>query len=321
MLFSVIVPMYQAEASLQRCLDSIAAQSCRDFEVLLIDDGSTDSTLAIAKDYAAKDSRFFVIHTAHQGTGAARNVGFTQARGDFVLYIDADDSWCRTDLLALLAQQIAKQSADVLMFQMVKVTEDGSILARYNKPRFSRENTVLDLQDIYLDLVRDGQTLASACNKCVRRTLLLHQRILFREDIIGEDIDWVLQVFSHVQTVCLLNLDAYAYTQHKSDSRSSHPDAPNDLVAIVREWGAYATRGNIPHAKAVAGLVAFEYGICMGNYHKLSPQCKLLLRENVHLLSYGLDRKTRLIGKFYRIFGFRLTSLTIRIYLRLRRIW
>lgn len=318
MRFSVIVPMYQAEASLRRCLDSIAAQSCGDFEALLVDDGSTDSTLAVARAYAAKDSRFQVIHTDHQGTGAARNVGFAQARGDYVLYMDADDTWCRDDLLEQLA---ACQSADVLMFQMVKVTEDGSILTRYNKPRFQHENTVLDLQDVYMDLVKDGQTLASACNKCVRRSLLLHQRILFREDIIGEDIDWVLQVFSHVQTVCLLNLDAYAYTQHKSDSRSSHPDAPNDLVAIVREWGAYATRGNIPHREAVAGLVAFEYGICMGNYHKLSPESKQLLRENIHLLPYGLDKKTRLIGKFYRIFGFRLTSLAIRIYLRLRRIW
>ena len=321
MRFSVIVPMYQAEASLHRCLDSIATQSCDDFEVLLVDDGSTDRTLAEAQAYAAKDSRFHVIHTAHQGTGAARNAGFTQAKGDYVLYMDADDTWCRNDLLEQLEQQIVCQSVDVLMFQMVKVTEDGSILARYNKPRFAHEHTVLDLQDVYMDLVKDGQTLASACNKCVRRALLLNQRILFREDIMGEDIDWVLQVFSHVQTVCLLNLDAYAYTQHKSNSRSSHPDAANDLVTIVREWGICATQGNIPHPEAVAGLVAFEYGICMGNYHKLPPKSKQLLRENVHLLSCGLDRKTRLISKFYGIFGFRLTSLAIRFYLRLRRIW
>lgn len=321
MRFSVIVPMYQVQSALQKCLDSIAAQSFGDFQALLVDDGSTDGTSAIANAYAQRDSRFQVIRTDHRGTGAARNAGFAHACGDYVLFLDADDTWCSEDLLKRLDQQLTQQSADVLMFQMVKVTEDGSILTRYSKPRFSCENTVLDLQDIYLDLVRDGQTLASACNKCVRRSLLLTQRILFREDIIGEDIDWVLQLFARVQTVCLMNLDAYAYTQHRTDSRSSHPDAPNDLVTIVRQWSAYASRGNVPHAEAVAGLVAFEYGICMGSYHKLSRENKQLLREHVHLLQRGLDKKTRLIAKFHRIFGFALTCFAIRVYLRLRRIW
>lgn len=321
MRFSVVVPMYQAQDFLQKCLQSIAAQSFGDFEALLVDDGSTDDTYTLAQAFAASDSRFRVIHTDHLGTGAARNTGFASARGDYVLFMDADDAWRCPDLLERLNRQIEAACADVLMFQMVKVTEDGKVLARYTKPRFQQENTVLPLQDVYLDLVRDGQTLASACNKCVRRTLLLTQRILFREDIIGEDIDWVLQVFSHVQTICLLNLDAYNYTQHHSPSRSDHPDAPNDLVTLVREWGAYATGQHAAHPKAVAGLVAFEYGICMGSYHKLRRECKQLLREHVHLLQYGLDKKTKLIAKFHRIFGFSLTCLAIRVYLRLRRIW
>lgn len=321
MRFSVIVPMYQAQDFLQKCLHSIAVQSFADFEALLVDDGSTDDTDAIAQSFAASDSRFRVIHTDHKGTGAARNAGFSCARGDYILFMDADDAWRCPDLLERLNRQVEAECADVLMFQMVKVTEDGKVLTRYTKPRFQQENTVLPLQDVYLDLVRDGQTLASACNKCVRRTLLLTRRILFREDILGEDIDWVLQVFSHVQTICLLNLDAYDYTQHHSPSRSDHPDAPNDLVTIVREWGAYATGQHAAHPKAVAGLVAFEYGICMGSYHKLSRANKQLLREHAHLLQYGLDKKTRLIAKFHRIFGFSLTCLAIRVYLCLRRIW
>lgn len=321
MRFSVIVPMYQAQDFLQKCLQSIAAQSFGDFEALLVDDGSTDDTYAIASAFADSDPRFRAIHTDHKGTGAARNAGFACARGDYVLFMDADDTWRSQDLLEQLNRQIEIDSADVLMFQMLKVTEDGKVLTRYTKPRFQQENTVLPLQDVYQDLVRDGQTLASACNKCVRRTLLMTQRILFREDILGEDIDWVLQVFSHVQTICLLNLDAYDYTQHQSPSRSAHPDAPNDLVTIVREWGAYGTGQHAAHPKAVAGLVAFEYGICMGSYHKLSRENKQLLRENVSLLQHGLDRKTKLIQKFYRIFGFALTCLAIRFYLRLRRFW
>lgn len=321
MRFSIIIPAYNAASTLGKCLDSIGRQSYRDFQVLIVDDGSTDGSRAIATEYASRDPRFHLVTTAHRGTGAARNSGLDHAQGEYILYMDADDSWIRPDLLEQLNCRIESHLTDVFMFQMVKVTEDGKVMTRYTKPRFQQENTVLALKDIYQDLVKDGQTLASACNKCVRRAVLLEYGIRFREDIIGEDIDWVLQLFSHVQSICLLNLNAYAYTQHRGASRSSHPDASNDLVTIVREWGAYATQDDAAHARAVAGLVAFEYGICMGSYHRLSRENRRVMRKNVRLLEYGLDKKTRMIAEFYGIFGFSLTCLAIRIYLLLRRIW
>ena len=71
----------------------------------------------------------------------------------------------------------------------------------------------------------------------------------------------------------------------------------------------------------VAGFVAFEYGICMGSFHRLTKEKQQRLRSNASLLEQGLDQKTRLIARFYRLFGFRLTCLAIRVYLLLRRIW
>ena len=315
MRFSVIIPAYNAAHMLDRCLQSILRQNYGDYQVLIVDDGSSDNTAAIAKRYADRDGRFSLIVTPHCSAGAARNAGLDYAQGQYVLHMDADDAWIREDLLTRLSEQIDREPADVYMYQMVKVTEEGKILNRYTKPPFQRNGTVQHLSQVYADLVRDGQTLASACNKCVRKDLLRGSRIRFREDLLSEDIDWVLQLFSYAQTICLLNLQAYAYTQHKGESRSCHPDGPNDLVTIICDWAQYL------NDKAVAGFVAFEYGICMGNCYKLSREKKNILRENVHLLQYGLDKKTKLIGKFYRFFGFRLTCFAIRIYLFLRRIW
>ena len=315
MRFSIIIPVYNAAHTLERCLLSVQRQTCEDYQVLIVNDGSTDECGTIAADFAGRDSRFQVITTTNAGPGAARNVGLACAQGEYVLHMDADDFWPLADLLEQMNRQIETEAADIFMYQMVKVTEDGRVLTRYTKPRFQRENVVLPLAEVYGDLVRDGQTLASACNKCVRRELLTAHETCFRENIIGEDIDWALQMFSCAATICLLNLDAYAYTQHKGPSRSSHPDAPNDLVTIICDW---AQRLN---GEAVAGFVAFEYGICMGSYHKLSREKKKILRENVLLLWYGLDKKTKLIGRFYRIFGFRLTCFAIQTYLFLRRIW
>ncbi|MBO5128762.1 MAG: glycosyltransferase family 2 protein [Oscillospiraceae bacterium] len=321
MRISIIIPVYNGEATLNRCLQSVLNQTFGDYQAVIVDDGSIDGSSAVAAEYAARDDRFQLVTTAHHGTGAARNAGLAQARGEYVLYMDADDYWVCPNLLEQLNRRIDAEPADAFMFQMVKVTEDGHVLTRYTKPRFRQEDTVLALKDIYQDLVRDGQNLASACNKCVRRELLVNREIRFREDIIGEDIDWVLQLFSYVQTICLLNLDAYAYTQHKGESRSSHPDGPNDLVNIVREWGEYAARDGAAHPRAVAGMVAFEYGICMGNYHRLSAEKKRILRQNVRLLQWGLDKKTRMIARFHGAFGFSLTCLAIRVYLLLRRVW
>lgn len=321
MRMSIIIPVHNSAATLDRCLESILAQTFGDYQVVIVDDGSADESLALAAEYARRDGRFTVVSEPCQGPGTARNTGLSLARGEYVLYMDADDYWMRADLLQQLEDRIRRQPADVYMYQMAKVKEDGTILRRYAIPDFTNADTVLDLDAVYEDLVRDGHTLAAAWNKCVRRELLLEKGIRFREDIIGEDIDWVLQLFSHVRSICLLNLQAYAYTQHRGVSRSRRHDGPNDLVKIVREWSAYAERPDAAHSGAVAGLVAFQYGICMGYYHCLSARSRRILREDVGLLERGLDSKTRMISAFYGIFGFRLTCLAIRTYLFLRRIW
>ena len=321
MRFSIIIPAYQAEHTLEKCLASIRMQNFQNYEVLIINDGSTDATSKAAQQTVASDSRFHLISTAHQGPGAARNEGLVLARGEYILHMDADDYWIREDLLSELDSQIQLHPADIYLYQMVKLSQSGQVLHRYDKPPFSNEKKVLDLKDVYQDLVADGQALAAACNKCVNRDFLLHHQIRFRDQIFAEDIDWVLQLFSHVQTICLLNIQAYGYVQYRIPTRSNQRQAPNDLASIVLEWGERAIQGTVAHHEAVAGLAAFEYAICMGSHHLMQPQIKRLMRRNAHLLHHGLDRKTQMICRFYRIFGYHITCLAIRIYLLLRRIW
>lgn len=321
MRFSIIIPTYNAASTLDACLESILRQDFQDWQALIVNDGSTDLSGQIAAVYARRDPRFSLIQTENSGPGAARNRGLELSRGEYVLYMDADDHWVRPDLLRQLDAKIEAQRADVYMYQMAKTKEDGTVLDRYTKAPFANADRVLPLAEVYADLVRDGQTLAATWNKCVRRELLANSTIRFREDILCEDIDWVLQLFSHVQTICLLNIQAYAYTQHRTVSRSTRSDAPNDLAAIIHHWAARLEAGNMAHPQAVAGLIAFEYGICMGSHHRLSRENKRLMRSHIHLLEHGLDGKTRLIRRFCGVFGYYLTCLAIRVYLILRRIW
>ena len=95
---SVIIPVYNAEKYLYRCIDSVLAQTYQDFELLLIDDGSKDSSGAICDEYAAKDARVRVFHKENGGVSSARNVGLDHARGEWITFVDADD-WISMDWL------------------------------------------------------------------------------------------------------------------------------------------------------------------------------------------------------------------------------
>ena len=321
MCISIIIPVYNGESTLARCLDSVLAQTFGDFQTIVVDDGSTDGTLAVAQGYVRADARFAVTSITHGGPGAARNRGLELAKGDYVVYMDADDYWACNNLLEELNDRIRKMPADVYMYQMAKVQENGQVLERYTKPPFTKADQVQSLDDVYQDLVRDGHTLAAAWNKCVRREMMVDHGICFREDVLCEDIDWVLQLFSCADTICLMNLRAYAYTQHRTVSRSTQSDAPNDLVAIMADWISRILKDHVTRTDAVAGVLAFEYGICMGNHHLLSRENKSWMRQSIQLLDRGLDRKTLLIRKFCKIFGYHLTCAAVRLYLTLRRIW
>ena len=98
---SIIVPVYNVKPYLEKCLSSIRFQTCRDFEVLLVDDGSTDGSADICRSYVALDSRFRLLEQANAGASAARNLGMTQTAGRYLQFVDGDD-WLPTDSVEIL---------------------------------------------------------------------------------------------------------------------------------------------------------------------------------------------------------------------------
>ena len=103
--FSIIVPVYNVKDYLGECLDSILSQTYRDFEMILVDDGSTDGSGELCDQYAAQDERIRVIHQSNQGLSAARNNGIARAKGEYLMFVDSDDYFLRRDALELLAER------------------------------------------------------------------------------------------------------------------------------------------------------------------------------------------------------------------------
>lgn len=317
--YSIIIPAYNAEQYIEQCIQSALSQSFTDYEIFVVDDGSVDNTGMIVRKMAEKYSAISVMQITHSGAGAARNAGLTKAQGKYVIFLDADDYWTNPLLLKHLHRKL-RRDVDVVMFQMDKYTEKGKLLKKYRKKPFPADKEYYRMSEIYEILVSDGQVLASSCNKCVRRSLLEEAHIAFQEGGLAEDIDWVLQLFSHVKSISFLDEISYAYRQHKGYSASNDMQGPEYQAKMVENWTARLKRHEVPNAKAVSGLLAFEYGICLGYSHYLSPEMKQMLQDHRYLLEYALDRKTCMIRKFHRIFGLRLTCAAVRFYLFLRRL-
>ena len=124
---SVIIPVYNTEKYLRRCIDSVLAQTYQDFELLLIDDGSKDSSGAICDEYAAKDARVRVFHKENGGVSDTRNYGLDLAQGKYLMFLDADDFWLLDDVLEVLIGKAEENDLDIIRGEYSAMHEDGTL--------------------------------------------------------------------------------------------------------------------------------------------------------------------------------------------------
>ena len=148
-LLSIILPVYNVENYLPVCLDSIINQTFRDFELIIIDDGSTDNSLFVCQDYCKSDTRIKIFTQENSGQSVARNRGIREAQGVYVTFVDSDDSIDRHMYEKMMSEAV-RTAADVVMCGHRVVSEDGKILEeiRYKKQNLSgRETAVMVLDD------------------------------------------------------------------------------------------------------------------------------------------------------------------------------
>lgn len=130
---SVIVPIYKAEKTLSKCISSILEQSLPDFELLLIDDGSSDASSSICEDWADRDERIRVFHQQNAGVSAARNKGLVEATGEYVCFVDSDD-WVKTDYLKDLYEALLSDDSKsgLIVHGFVECFPDGRVISEIN---------------------------------------------------------------------------------------------------------------------------------------------------------------------------------------------
>lgn len=206
-LISIIIPVYNVQDYLARCLESVINQTYKNLEIILINDGSTDNSLEICQQYMNKDSRIILINKKNGGLSSARNAGLEINKGKYITFVDSDD-WVALDYINTLYQDIIHNNADISMAGFINVydftLED---LPSINEIKtFSREESINKLILSKLE--------TSACSKLFKS--FLFERLRFREGIIFEDLDIMYKLFLSANKIVRNSSIKYFYFQRKS---------------------------------------------------------------------------------------------------------
>lgn len=224
---SVIVPVYNCETYLKRCLDSVVAQSHRELEVILVDDGSTDASGTICDAYVAQDSRFQVIHQENQGVAAARNAGLDRATGAYIGWVDSDD-YIEPQMFELMVACAETHQADIVICGRQERYPDQSFAMGW------QQLELLDRDQALIALVEDDLVRSYFCDKLWRRELFDGIRIPPLK--VYEDMAVMHQLFLQARRVACLPQILYHY-EHRLDSLSVVPSLSSrlDFYQVVQE--------------------------------------------------------------------------------------
>ncbi|MDR2930477.1 MAG: glycosyltransferase [Propionibacteriaceae bacterium] len=233
--FSIIIAVHDAADHLDRCLSSILSQDFIPFEVITVDDGSTDSSRSMLHRYARLDGRIRVVHQRNRGVGAARNTGLDLARGCHVLFMDDDDHLIDAGALSRLATAVARTSADVVVFDYVYFAGRRRVIRSWGHADGElRPARLTDLAGVVTELAR-RRLLLPVWNKAYRRRFLEESGLRFGDARVGEDGQFNFDAFRSARMIAVMNECAYAYcVRLRSAMTTFRPARLTDDVAGIR---------------------------------------------------------------------------------------
>ncbi|MDP2452513.1 MULTISPECIES: glycosyltransferase family 2 protein [unclassified Kaistella] len=322
-VFSIIIPVFNVEKYIKECLDSVINQKFNDFEVILVNDGSTDKSASICETYKLIDPRINVIQQNNRGLSDARNTGILVAKGLFLLFLDSDDYWNDNAFLGNLAKIIGSNpETDVINFgwtkyfqfkqQFVEDTRDYSIL----------QVIVMKPSDIIPSMIENDLFIASACNKCIRKEFVMKNQLFFKKGIRSEDMEWCGNILYLMPRMTCYNSKAYIYRQQRIDSITATVDKAHvqDIITMIKNAMVLSHILSADKRKIYMSYFAVQYLTLLYNVcSKKLRADRQIYKETYDLrniLKYDLNKKVKVVRKVNAILGFRLTSMLLYYYVK-----
>lgn len=317
--FSIIIPVYKVEKYLNECVDSVRNQTFKDIEIILVDDGSPDECPRICDEYVQKDNRIVVLHKENGGLSSARNAGLQVAKGEYVIFLDSDDYYCRNDFLEILDMEIGGKDLDALFFQRSSFVDGTKDLLSLPSPYNLLSN---DCNSILYELAQKDQLEASAVMKVIKRSYLVENNLYFKNGIYSEDVEWFFRFAKNLQNIAVTNVVAYCYRLREGSI--THTIAEKNINDL---WYSVTTYGKVllqiedeKKRKALLNYLAYQYYIVLGLVSaKLEKKrAKIFLTEGKKykwLTRFSISGKTKKAAIALRCFGVKAASYFLGIYI------
>lgn len=320
-LISIIVPVYQVEKYIKACIESVIKQSYINWEMILVDDGSLDNSGEICDRYSQMDERIKVIHKENGGLSDARNKGFEEAKGGYVVFLDSDDYWLDKFFLEKINKHIQCNPQDeLILFEAKRLIEDTKEFVDDNKLDVNFIN-VSNKNEIVKNLIVSKSYSMSACTKVIKREFILTNELLFEKNLLGEDLDWFFKVLLNVEYIGAIESINYIYRLRKgSITQTISLKNIEDQFWILNKWIPIIENDKTlgEYKKYYLGILAYSYVIDLLLYSQLEKESQEKVEKKMqtyaYLLKYDVNKIISITRIVYRILGLKLTADLLKIY-------
>ncbi|MBD5282993.1 MAG: glycosyltransferase [Bacteroides sp.] len=229
-MISIIVPVYNIAEVVSYCIESVIRQSVDTWELILVDDGSTDNSLEILKRYSRENKRINVVSKTNGGLSSARNLGIEHAFGEWIMFVDGDD-YLADNTIKILSDLSAKENVDVIQYGYNEVSDYSN---RVNCPNPESCSYGSSLEKRFENLYTIGGEAASACTKLFKRDIF--DKLKFKEGIIHEDEEFTTRLLFEVNNILYVDIKPYQYVKRDNSIITSRFNYKKlDLIDIMND--------------------------------------------------------------------------------------
>lgn len=271
---SIIIPVYNVEKYLARCIDSILLQSFKDFEVICINDGSKDNSLKILKKYKNIDNRIKVINKKNEGSGEARNRGLELARGKYISFVDSDD-WLNENFLEVMYKKIINSEYDIVMCNPIIVYNKNKEILRTGKFK------ELDFKKNPFEII-EILNMPIIWNKLYKKEILLKHNIKFPKFLYHQDVEFLYKVLVNTKKIYKIEKGLYYYYK-RIDSVTGNINRKNimDNFKILNNIEKYIKIENKNNDIFILFKIIYLFGVYLENEKNKDIKMKKIIDVSV----------------------------------------
>lgn len=324
-LLSVIVPIYNVEKYLKQCIESVIKQQLDSYELILVDDGSSDSSKKICDDYSENNINIKVFHKKNEGASSARNYGLNKASGKYVLFLDSDDWWnYQTKLSMMLEYAVQHPKIEMFLFSSYDYIEGKGYFQRNEHENFQEIDTS-SAKSFYRSLLNNGNLEVAAYTKILKRDFLIQNNLFFKTNLICEDNEWMIRLLRNLQFVDTLDYPLYIYRAEREGSVTRNIKKKNitDMLEIVQDSIDFYDNNTNDVKNEELCFASYLWFCALGLANRLNKaelqEVKPLFKQTSSVCAYSNSKKTKLSNTVYKICGFNLTVRILGAYLKMKK--